>query len=217
VQLAEPLSNVNTVHMRTRPHTRPSTRRDEIISAAREIVVREGLEALRMRDVAASAGITAPAIYRHFADKDELVAGVIEGANELLGSYVQRCLAGTDPRDRLNLVLTALRDFGLNERYDYQLLFFVRAAMHPDRQPLTRRSPNFIFLLDRIRECIDAGVLRSDLDPAVTGVSLWAQVHGLVSLHMQGRFGDDDEKFREMFSTSIGFLIDGLTPAASTR
>jgi AcrR family transcriptional regulator len=194
----------------------PSKRRAHIIAAARDIVVRDGVDALRMRTVASAVGITAPAIYRHFASKDELVAGVIDGANELLGSYLRRSLNGTDPRDRLDLLLTSLCDFGLNERHDYQLLFFVRAAMDPDRQPLAQRSPNFIFFLDRIRECIDTGVVRPDLDPALTGVSLWAQVHGLVSLHMQGRFGDDDDRFRDVFGTAIGFLMDGLSARPST-
>lgn len=203
--------------MTTKLAGQTETRRDAIVTAAREIVVRDGVAALRMRGVARAAGITAPAIYRHFADKEELVSAVIEGANELLGSYLRTSLDGEDARDRLDRTIASLLEFGLNERHDYELLFFVRAAMHPDRQPLTRRSPNFIFFLDRIRECIDAGQFRPDVDPTLAGVSLWAQVHGLVSLHMQGRFGDDDERFRDVFASAIGFLMDGLSPRDSKR
>jgi len=200
--------------MNTELRPPPVGRRDQIIAAARDIVVREGVEALRMRRVAEAVDITAPAIYRHFADKDELVAGVIEGANELLGSYLRRSLTGENARERFDGSITALLEFALNERHDYELLFFMRSGMRRDRQPLTQRSPNFIFWVDRIRECIDMGDFRKDLDPVLSGVTVWAHMHGMVALHMQGRF-DGDEQFRSVYKESLELVLAGLSGNAT--
>lgn len=189
----------------------PVTRRDEIVTAARELCMREGLDALRMRRVADAVGITAPAIYRHFAGKEELVEAVVAGANEVLGRYLRRGLDGADPMSRLKLLVSALLEFSLTERNDYEILFIVGGRLYPDRLPLAQRSPNFVFWLDRIRECIDTGALRADLDPVLTGISMWAQIQGLVALHLQGRFGNDEEQFRQVFRDSTALFLDGLS------
>ena len=49
-----------------------------IVEAARTLLAERGYEALSMRDVAADAGITAAAIYRHFPKKNALIDFVVD-------------------------------------------------------------------------------------------------------------------------------------------
>jgi hypothetical protein len=88
--------------------------------------------------------------------------------------------------------------------------------MDEGRLPLNRRSPNLVFLIDRLRECMDSGALRREIDPLLAWVTLWAHAHGLISLHRQGRFEGDDEVFRQVFEASVKLVLDGLRPFAQT-
>ncbi len=64
--------------------------RAALLEAAREVLAKEGVEALTLREVARRAGVTHAAPYRHFADKEALLAAVAtEGFAALTGS---RCL-----------------------------------------------------------------------------------------------------------------------------
>ncbi len=62
---------------------RGSLSRAAIVAAALALVEREGFEALTMRGVASALGMGAMSLYRHFRDRDELVAVLLD---ELLGT-----------------------------------------------------------------------------------------------------------------------------------
>ena len=58
---------------------RPLLHREAIIAAARELIVADGLEALSLRRLAARLGVTAPALYAHVRDKQDLLRAVAQG------------------------------------------------------------------------------------------------------------------------------------------
>jgi AcrR family transcriptional regulator len=62
----------------TAPVRRPKGRKDAIALAAAELVADRGYGGVSVADIAAQVGITAPAIYRHYAGKDGVLAAVLE-------------------------------------------------------------------------------------------------------------------------------------------
>lgn len=61
------------------PRTKPGAeRRTDLLDAAEELVLRDGVDALRIDDVTAGAGVAKGTFYLHFATKDELVAALAE-------------------------------------------------------------------------------------------------------------------------------------------
>ena len=72
---------------------RGSLSRAAIVAAALALVEREGFEALTMRGVASALGMGAMSLYRHFRDRDELVAALLD---ELLGTIPLTLDAGND-------------------------------------------------------------------------------------------------------------------------
>jgi AcrR family transcriptional regulator len=55
-----------------------SGKRDELIGIAAQVVASRGLDGTRLGDVAASAGLTTPALYTHFGSRDEMLEAVVE-------------------------------------------------------------------------------------------------------------------------------------------
>ena len=78
-----------------------------------------------------------------------------------------------------------------------------------DRLPDELNSANFVFWLDRVRECLDAGLLKP-ADPIELAITIWAHFHGLLSLHLTGRFGDDKARFERLAERSLERLFDGV-------
>jgi TetR/AcrR family tetracycline transcriptional repressor len=72
--------------------------RDEVVSVARELVLREGPAALTMRRLATELDVGTPTIYWHVGSRDELVAAVIDAQAERLA---KRPIEGLTARDRV--------------------------------------------------------------------------------------------------------------------
>jgi AcrR family transcriptional regulator len=72
--------------------------RDEVVSVARELVLREGPAALTMRRLATELDVGTPTIYWHIGSRDELVAAVIDAQAERLA---KRPIEGLTARDRV--------------------------------------------------------------------------------------------------------------------
>ena len=196
--------------------------RQKLVASARDLYLDQGLAGLSMRKVARAAGVSAPAIYRHFADKEALLTAVCEEGFELFASYLWRGLQGSTPRDRLRRTGQGYLDFGLEQAAYYRVMFMSPVedlgfeAMPEAAQ--VKMSPTFRFLADRVRECIAAGDI-ADGDPEETAANIWSHCHGLVSLYLSGHFGSHipgDESFAAFFARSTDSLIRGLAPGSTT-
>lgn len=74
-------------------------RRGEILDAALEVFTTKGYDAGTMREVASRIGVTEPALYRHYASKEELFADVIASAGDAVTERVGRYLDEIEPAD----------------------------------------------------------------------------------------------------------------------
>ena len=66
--------------------------RERISAAAQELYLREGVEGVSMRKVADMVGVSAPAIYRHFENKDALLDEIVVRGLRILEQYLRPAL-----------------------------------------------------------------------------------------------------------------------------
>jgi AcrR family transcriptional regulator len=95
----------------TRRSKAKSDRRSQLIAAAERLVAERGFLAVRLEDIGAAAGVSGPAIYRHFPNKEALLV-------ELLVGISTRLLAGArnvvDHAETPAAALDGLIDFHLD-------------------------------------------------------------------------------------------------------
>ena len=177
--------------------------KSRIVAAARALYFDRGPDAVTMRAVAERVGVTATALYRHFADKDAILKEVMGEGSRLLGSHLFRALEAPTPLERLRATAIAYLDFAVAQPQAYRSLYESGEAEEGSATHLQRGAMRR-FLRDRVREAMDSGVI-SPGDPDGTALSVWAMLHGLASLHHAGI--TRVEWVRERALTS---LIDGI-------
>ena len=195
-----------------------SETRDRIVEEARDLYLTGGLSALSMRKVAERVGVSATALYRHFDDKEALLVAVVQAGFERFTSYLLRGLAGKTPPERLARTGEGYLRFALEHSSYYRIMFMTsREDFGFDQLPEASRqilARSFQLLVDRVRECQDAGTLRAG-EPEEIAVLIWAFVHGLVSLYLAGHMGPLDGKptaFARFYATAHVEFLAGLAP-----
>jgi hypothetical protein len=86
-------------------------------------------------------------------------------------------------------------------------------APRPPKQAAKAPEPTFQFLVDRVRECMQEGILREE-DPTQVAAVIWAFVHGLVSLRLSGHLepAGSDAEFARFYERAAERLVAGLAP-----
>jgi AcrR family transcriptional regulator len=161
--------------------------RDEIIRAASRLFAERGYEAVTMRSLAAELGCSPMTPYRYFDGKDEIFAMVKADAYRRFADAEEGAAAtAADPAARLTVLARAYVDFALAEPDAYRIMFELAQAAddaYPEVQAQARRA--WGALRDAVGAAVAAGLIAGDADDVAH--LYWAQVHGLVALHLAGK------------------------------
>ncbi|PYE86250.1 TetR/AcrR family transcriptional regulator [Pseudoroseicyclus aestuarii] len=167
---------------------RRRNRRNEILEVAGELFARHGVDAVTTRRIAQAVGISQPSLYAHFASlqqiQDEVAAEAFARLEQAISSA-----DGESPETQLEKAVRGYFDFGLSHPYAYRIAFMVEYPA--DKPDPADPSVSAFFQTDhpgpRASEhlCRIVGLNRPDLSAKAVimrSQSLWASLHGLVSL-----------------------------------
>jgi AcrR family transcriptional regulator len=183
---------------------------DRIFSAAKAILDREGVEGLTIRKVAARAGVSPMAMYRHFADKDALLNALMEDGLAAWEKIV-RAIRAQDPMEWLEAVIEALLKFALAQPHRFDAAFFLpapKARRYPD-DFVAGRSPVVAMIMVRIDQAKADGRL-GDRPAVDIALALAGLGQGLVSMHRANRFCSD-EQFRGLFRAQLSHCLQSFS------
>jgi AcrR family transcriptional regulator len=100
----------------TRRGALKSNRRAQLIGAAEHLIAERGFLSVRLEDIGAAAGVSGPAIYRHFPNKEALLVELLVGISARLLEGGRAVVAGSsDPRHALDGLIEFHLDFALGE------------------------------------------------------------------------------------------------------
>ncbi len=159
--------------------------RAHILDAALRLFHAEGAAAISMRAVAAQAGMSAAAIYRYFPGKADLAAALWqEGLRGLEGRLGRIVTQESDPIEGLRAVAEAYADFAVNEPAMFRMLFLAEGGDDLEEvREKTRDFTSYYLARDCMGRAIEQGRI-APIDADLATQTLWAAIHGAISLRM---------------------------------
>src|SRR3569623_1862129 len=137
--------------------TRGEMTRERIIQGALRLFAEKGVDATSIRDIAASAAITEPAIYRHFKSKEDLIWEIFWSGYRALGEMLGAIPAQGGVRERLATMVGKI--CALFDR-DEPLFRYLLLTQHGQLGKITEREKSPVQVLhDRRAAAIHAGAL----------------------------------------------------------
>jgi len=187
--------------------------REDILEAAERLLIKTGnKDAVSIRAVAKTVGVTPPSIYLHFTDKNELLFQVCQVHWGRFDAHLRNATEGIDdPVERIAACGRAYIEFGLANPEHYRILFMSK----PDEQPSHTDVDELLCLFGftRLIQAVSEAVERGQLvgDPALIVFHAWSLVHGLTSLlisHPDMPWPDRETLTKHLLETSMR----GLAP-----
>src|SRR5262245_25466282 len=191
--------------------------RGAILDAARDLFVKEGYENVSIRKIAERIEYSPAAIYGYFSSKDDIFYALAEEGFRLLygdrASYT--ALETLPPLERIRVIFTRLYQYSLQHPQYFALMFVDRSVPRISREyerfAFAREIKNH--LIAQVRECINAGIFRADLQPEAAFRVLSMGILGVAVMRLSDRLGpteNADDLAKDVLDIAIAGLQSGI-------
>jgi AcrR family transcriptional regulator len=162
--------------------------REALLQGALRVIAELGPAAFTLREVARRAGVSHNAPYRHFRDKDALLAAVAaQGFRELTRAMRDAGERKSNTLDRLKQSGLAYVAFAVRRPEHFTVMFEAPVIACKDPEYLQASQEAFNTLVNYIRNCQDQGQLPAG-NTLERALYAWSLVHGIAKLAVAGRF-----------------------------
>lgn len=185
--------------------------RRALVEEALRTIQTDGVSALTLRGVGHTLGVSRTALYRHFADKSALLAEVArEGFRALRLEITEAWERGGAGWPGFEDMGVAYVRFAVANPAHYRVMFGGFVVGSPDPELDREGSSAFRALVDAIVLLQKERLMRTD-DPLLLALSIWALVHGVAMLLIDGLIGPEVD--REAFAR---FAVQNVQTGFST-
>jgi len=186
--------------------------KDTILACARDLYLSDGYKGLSMRKIAQKAGISATAIYRHFADKEELFHHVVKKGFGTYTQYLAPALKELTAEKRFMKTLENALSFVLDQPKYFELIFVKSETKDELANFNDLRSDSkisFNFYTARIEECMEEGFLKKDNSSELSVLLLSAYI-GFFSLYTAGLLPRSKAEIEQLYWRTIDRVLVGV-------
>ncbi|MFH8883538.1 TetR/AcrR family transcriptional regulator [Streptomyces californicus] len=178
------------------------------LRAARELLEEDGSAALSLRAVARRAGVSATAPYRHYSDREALVSAVAAEGYRELAEHLARAHPAPSTPDELAAVAVAYVRFALEHPALFRAMF---------AEPCDPTSEERVAATEAISAYVRTivGAAFPGVDAEALSTTVWALVHGLAFLHLDGKLDSSSPEIVAAQVTSAVNALFGAAPALS--
>lgn len=187
--------------------------KESLLSTALHIVDTEGFDAITLREITQRLGTSRSAVYRHFESKEALMKGVIEQGYAQLDELFTPIFRDKNRsvEERFELMSRAYLQFAIEHPNLYRLLFGER--YREEREGICdyrdeTQATGLYALIGLLLEAQEEGIVKK-ADPMIQAATIWASVHGLASLLIDGHLMMSDN-LEEIYTHSLEVLFKGL-------
>ncbi len=202
----------------SRPTAGPRARyrqqvRDEVQVRAWEQISQAGASALSLKAIATQLGMTAPALYRYYASRDELLTQLILSTYRDLAELTESAVdSETTPAHQLTDIAHTLRQWAVANPQRYLLVYGTPVPGYhapPEATELAKRifAPILAGFATRASDQVDNG---PGSPTFLRSVTFWTRLHGVLSLELAGHFTGMNIDTDRLFEDEIRSLVTDI-------
>jgi AcrR family transcriptional regulator len=193
-----------------------------LVDAAIALIAEVGTNGFTLREVARRAGVSHNAPYRHYRDRDELLAVVAMQGFERLKAAMRRSAArGSSALERLRFCGRGYVDFALRWPQHFFVMFDLPSSREKYPEYAAVGQEAFDTLLTFIVACQEDGALPRE-EPEMLALTAWSLVHGIAKLAISQHLPFRRAQARDFADQAAKILLSGMrepqvkaTPAVS--
>ncbi len=180
-------------------------RKQQIIEAARKLIIKKGSEHLTVRSIAKEVDITEAAIYRHFRSKRQILSFLMNHISEAMMDEMNRRPApGSNSLEMIEEVLRHhLSEIEQRRGMSFQIIAEILSL--GDKKLNWEVYESINKYLDRLKtllaEAVRKGEVREDLDLDASALLCFGTIQGLVNVWALSNYGFDlAEKYKGLWN-----------------
>ncbi|MEU2032504.1 TetR/AcrR family transcriptional regulator [Nocardia amamiensis] len=178
--------------------------RAALVRAAMDLLEEGGAAELSLRAAARRAGVSSAAPYRHYADRNALLSAVAAVGYRELAVHLTAAHPSPATADDLAAIAVAYVQFALRRPGLFRVMFVEPCdPSSPERAAATEAISEYV--KDIVRQAFPSA------DPEAMATAVWALVHGLAFLHLDGKF---DASAPEIVADRVGAAVRALLAAS---
>ena len=185
--------------------------RRALLDSALAIIEEQDIAALSLRQVARRVGVSHTAPYRHFADKEALLAAVAEEGFQEFCRYLEKARdAESTSLNQLQTTGIAYVEYALRYPTHYRVMFGSYCADEDAFPSLTTRANQSFQILVNI---IEAGQAKKEIKPGeaqLLALANWSLVHGLAMLLIDNHLGIEEDAVQPLIQQTIRLMETGM-------
>lgn len=159
----------------------------QLIDQAKKMLEEVGPDKLSIRAISEQVGVSATAVYHHFANKDELLSHLAAQGFAQLETVLGQCQQGIDKKNKMQVISRQYMLFAFEHPAMYQLMFGSQLA-HSEMNPTLSTARKNAYAV--VEQCV-ADVLEKDIqskEVRSAALAAWSFAHGLASLMIHNVF-----------------------------
>lgn len=180
--------------------------REAILEAAKNIVLKEGWQAVSIRKIADAIGYSLPVVYNHFENKDAILEEFVKQGFEMLGKTMATTKGKSeDPAQQLTDMAIAYFEFAFLQREYYQMMFGLgmpsceRVSQIPEIGNYASIVISTIQVLSNAQQIEEKTILKYH--------TFWSILHGLSSINMVNMTATPNEMQQRVLLDAVqGFI-----------
>jgi AcrR family transcriptional regulator len=185
------------------------TRKEQIVNAARKLVIKVGSENVTVRRIAQEVGVSEAAIYRHFRSKKDILYVLVESIENNLISDIESQHQPTIGRLE-NVLLNHLSALEMRRGISFQVIAEIISL--GDKKLNNRIYETINKYIKKLKELllteIEKGEVRTDIDVEAAAVILFSVVQGLSNIWTLSNYSFNP---KDKFEPILSVLRKGLS------
>jgi len=159
--------------------------KQRLIDVTRKMIDINGIDSVNMRDLGKEMNLSRSAVYRHFRNKDDLLAAIVTENFEMLKNSLTKLIEEiNDSKKLISAILCYYYDFGVCNREQYQLMF----QKHWEREQFADLYILASEPFKIVEKCFEIQNQKCNLQksPKESTAIVYAFIHGLVEINSSG-------------------------------